>query len=138
MQNDSTTTAPKKAIVLGNPRHLTGDSRRKRAEHLAATDGWACHYCQRSLNSCEQLRCIHSAEMLFGHGMITYSRFREMMHGLDADPSRSPTLDHKTPQSKGGTHEVSNLVLCCPSCNSQKGFSCTYEVFLAKKQQEAA
>jgi 5-methylcytosine-specific restriction endonuclease McrA len=30
------------------------------------------------------------------------------------------TIDHLTPQSRGGTHDLANLVLCCRSCNSRK------------------
>jgi 5-methylcytosine-specific restriction endonuclease McrA len=30
------------------------------------------------------------------------------------------TLDHITPQSRGGTTDNSNLVTCCRSCNSRK------------------
>jgi 5-methylcytosine-specific restriction endonuclease McrA len=31
------------------------------------------------------------------------------------------TLDHVIPISKGGTHELSNLVLACYKCNNEKG-----------------
>lgn len=31
------------------------------------------------------------------------------------------TLDHVVPQSKGGTWSVSNLVLACRHCNSERG-----------------
>ena len=31
------------------------------------------------------------------------------------------TLDHKTPTSRGGAHEVENWQLLCQSCNSSKG-----------------
>jgi hypothetical protein len=31
------------------------------------------------------------------------------------------TLDHKIPQSKGGSHDPENLVTCCLPCNSSKG-----------------
>lgn len=40
------------------------------------------------------------------------------------------TLDHKTPQSKGGTHDDDNLVTCCSSCNSAKRGK-DYDEFLA-------
>lgn len=32
-----------------------------------------------------------------------------------------PTLDHVTPQSRGGSNALWNLVLACPKCNSEKG-----------------
>jgi hypothetical protein len=31
------------------------------------------------------------------------------------------TVDHVIPQSRGGTHDASNLVACCNGCNSEKG-----------------
>ena len=31
------------------------------------------------------------------------------------------TLDHVRPRSMGGTNELSNLVLACPTCNVAKG-----------------
>lgn len=31
------------------------------------------------------------------------------------------SVDHVHPRSKGGTDELSNLVLCCEGCNSAKG-----------------
>jgi 5-methylcytosine-specific restriction endonuclease McrA len=30
------------------------------------------------------------------------------------------TVDHKLPVSKGGTNEITNLVICCQTCNSKK------------------
>jgi len=37
----------------------------------------------------------------------------------DASP-REVTLDHLTPQCRGGTHEPRNLVTACLSCNSRR------------------
>lgn len=31
------------------------------------------------------------------------------------------SLDHKIPQSRGGSHDPENLATCCLSCNSSKG-----------------
>lgn len=30
------------------------------------------------------------------------------------------TIDHKTPLSRGGNHDVDNMVICCRQCNSSK------------------
>ena len=40
-------------------------------------------------------------------------------------------LDHKTPRSKGGAHDLSNIVVSCISCNSKKG-TLTEEEFRIK------
>jgi len=37
------------------------------------------------------------------------------------DCSEDPTVDHKVPVSRGGTHCKTNLVVSCRPCNSQKG-----------------
>lgn len=34
--------------------------------------------------------------------------------------NRDATIDHKTPISCGGDHDVENLVICCRECNSRK------------------
>jgi 5-methylcytosine-specific restriction endonuclease McrA len=34
---------------------------------------------------------------------------------------KNRSLDHITPQTRGGANKPSNLVLTCKSCNSQKG-----------------
>ncbi len=39
-------------------------------------------------------------------------------HGLSIDSS---TIDHVVPLSAGGTHDFSNLVPACRSCNGSKG-----------------
>lgn len=31
------------------------------------------------------------------------------------------TVDHKIPRSRGGSNDISNLVLACVSCNASKG-----------------
>lgn len=35
--------------------------------------------------------------------------------------TKNLTLDHKVPQSRGGSHDPENLCCCCGSCNSSKG-----------------
>ncbi len=39
---------------------------------------------------------------------------------LHAAPARTVTLDHLTPQCRGGTHASSNLITACLSCNSRR------------------
>lgn len=43
-------------------------------------------------------------------------------------------IDHKTPVSRGGTNDVSNLHLTCPRCNMKKG-AMTHEEFLVSKRR---
>ena len=38
-----------------------------------------------------------------------------------ATPLRNFTVDHKVPQSKGGSDHFDNLQLLCGACNSVKG-----------------
>ena len=45
-------------------------------------------------------------------------------------PIHNFTIDHKVPQSKGGTDHIDNLQLLCGACNSMKGTK-TQEEFLA-------
>ena len=35
-------------------------------------------------------------------------------------PGTDMTMDHVIPMSAGGPHDLANLVVCCPSCNSSK------------------
>ena len=35
--------------------------------------------------------------------------------------NEATTVDHLISRKQGGTHELSNLVACCISCNSRKG-----------------
>ena len=51
-------------------------------------------------------------------------------------PFRNLTVDHKTPQSKGGTDHVENLQLLCGSCNSVKGDRDMPYLMAALQQQD--
>ena len=50
-------------------------------------------------------------------------------------PFRNFTVDHITPQSRGGTDHIDNLQLLCNACNSMKG-TMDQASFLAKMRQE--
>jgi hypothetical protein len=43
------------------------------------------------------------------------------------------TLDHITPQSKGGTNFTKNIVCCCHSCNQSKGHSFWEEWYFSQE-----
>ena len=53
------------------------------------------------------------------------------LHG--ADPF-DVTLDHLVPRSKGGTHETTNLVTACRSCNSSRQAK-DWQTWASKKAQ---
>lgn len=48
---------------------------------------------------------------------------------FEGDGRRGRTLDHLIPLSRGGTHEMSNLVLACSKCNGVKGDMTWWEYF---------
>ena len=39
-------------------------------------------------------------------------------------------VDHKTPLSRGGSNDASNIILSCPSCNQRKGVMTHEEFYL--------
>lgn len=57
--------------------------------------------------------------------MVTRMRrehsFGEPYRDYRSTPLNQATLEHVTPQSKGGTHDMENLKLSCPKCNSARG-----------------
>ena len=48
---------------------------------------------------------------------------------------RNLTVDHKKPQSKGGTDHIENLQLLCAACNSSKGTGTQEELISRLKEQ---
>ena len=42
---------------------------------------------------------------------------------------RKLQVDHRTPRSRGGTHDLNNLITACRKCNSKKAYK-TYEEFI--------
>ncbi len=74
--------------------------------------GWFCRYCGVPLA-----------------GLATPEKFvKYWMDGewvVTINPTlrdhRSVNLDHVIPKCRGGSNALTNLVLCCPQCNSRKG-----------------
>jgi len=54
--------------------------------------------------------------------------------GSGINNKNTATVDHKIPQSKGGTNDYFNLVACCWGCNSAKK-DLTMNEFLLHKLQ---
>ena len=48
---------------------------------------------------------------------------------------RNLTVDHITPQSKGGTDQIENLQLLCAACNSTKGTGTQAQLIERLKEQ---
>lgn len=83
---------------------------------IAERDGdWTCHYCGAELAS------------------ITHTPERVVLrddHYICVEGYTFVTVDHVIPVSRGGSHDLDNLVLACHNCNSRKGVK-SYEEFTA-------
>lgn len=73
-----------------------GQARINKINALIERDGLTCFYCERELMTVEEAERFPRAHTV-------------------------PTLDHLLPRSLGGSNDLSNLVLACPSCNTKKG-----------------
>lgn len=81
---------------------------RQLAPQLAARDGgWVCHYCG------EPLRNQGTPNVQVEAHRNHYGRWQTCID--------EATIDHVIPTSKGGTHDIDNLVLACNTCNARKG-----------------
>ena len=80
-------------------------------DKLAERDGgYFCAYCGAELIEDNQL-----AKHVIRIGRLTIISF------IFPPDKKQITVDHVVPRSKGGSHKLENLVLCCGSCNSSKG-----------------
>lgn len=77
-------------------------------------------------------------------GTITYAVRKRLLHDAvlccycsEKLTNKTKTLDHKEPLSRGGLHGVSNIAVCCASCNSKKNNK-PYSVWLAGLQVSCA
>lgn len=77
---------------------------------LANRDGgWVCHYCKVPVGFAEDI-----GELKTIGGQAFYQISRDSTVKLFS-------IDHKTPKSKGGSDDLSNLLLTCRKCNQRKG-----------------
>jgi 5-methylcytosine-specific restriction endonuclease McrA len=66
---------------------------------LIERDGPACHYC--------------------GVGLLTWGEYLAA-NSTALSRKRVATVDHRTPQIRGGPHRLWNCVLACHGCNAHK------------------
>lgn len=99
---------------------------RKRCVNVKQCRQWAvpgksyCVVCQRTKNayySDPTYQANRSAVLMAAHGECQCNGCG-MCHG---DCQRTPTTaDHIIPRSRGGTHDIGNLLAVCVQCNSSK------------------
>lgn len=58
------------------------------------------------------------------------------LHKPGTKMGRNTHLDHKRAQALGGSHDLSNLVVCCKVCNREKGKK-PYKQFLEDRRKQA-
>lgn len=113
------------------PDEIQTPLRQQRMKALAETQGWQCHYCHIPLvprgqeyNYCLQIapsdRYRQSRPVFLGNSYTWW---------LLPEGMGEPTLDHIIPLSRGGTHDIDNLVLACKSCNSRRHSRHTYQEY---------
>lgn len=104
---------PKKAKAAAKQREVRTKPMTKQARLWMESQG-RCHYC----------------------GSILIRKTRKQKH-LAMPPHQTPTIDHKTPKSKGGSSAIGNLVLACMACNFRKADK-PYEVFIMEIRNNEA
>jgi 5-methylcytosine-specific restriction endonuclease McrA len=82
----------------------------KFGQKLADRDGMICHYCGKRIHFAKDVR-----KEIRARG-VDIDRY-----GYKLIDMLAATVDHVIPRSKGGTDDLSNLVLACNECNRTKG-----------------
>jgi 5-methylcytosine-specific restriction endonuclease McrA len=80
------------AITPKPPPFKTQTFSRAKRMRIFKRDGWQCFYCSRAV----------------------------VMASEGADRPSWASVDHRVPQSRGGSHKLENLVTACMSCNGLK------------------
>lgn len=82
----------------------------------------------------------YSNEKINGNDFISYEDFltlwncNECYYCGKVVVNREKTIDHKIPITRGGTNNLTNIVICCQSCNSKKSNK-TEEEFLNERNK---
>jgi 5-methylcytosine-specific restriction endonuclease McrA len=92
---------------MSNRRKAFGSKRQRLYIRLVERDGLTCHYCHAKLAS---------ADMSEGWAYHAASDAWMLTPGY-----RYCHIDHVIPMSRGGSDDLSNLVLSCSTCNEAKG-----------------
>lgn len=114
----------------------TRSAKKNHTKKLAATASWwkahpkenvakVFKWSRENPSKVKALRVARSARLRNAHGMVTSVQIDELFNlyrGLCAycaNPAR--TIDHVVPLSRGGPHEIGNLLPACARCNFSKG-----------------
>lgn len=62
-------------------------------------------------------KCAYCGKQMVRYNDLDNDLFRDEAHNYRHDYCN---IDHVTPLSKGGLHEISNIVLACKACNMEK------------------
>lgn len=118
----------------GVPRDRRDYDARTREQKAARTRRWALEHPERRQINEAKRRALKKGS--FGSGVSTeqWSAICEEFGGRCAYCAsvRPLTLDHVDPLSKGGAHDVGNVVPACKSCNTSK-LNRTIIVWLARR-----
>ena len=98
----------------GKPWSGTAEYKRIRRHAYPETEGRG--------NGTRRLRMIEQSD-----GTITPQAVGNLFKTAELCPycwcmlTNNKSLDHRVPLARGGAHSISNVVVCCRSCNSKKG-----------------
>lgn len=120
------------ALTRDAKREYDREYRAKRAEHLDAI-----HKAWRAKNP-DKIRTIRftyaarrRAQEAGGDSTAAIHKWAaaaaKVCHWCGKKCAKSYHIDHYVPLSKGGKHEISNLVIACPKCNIRKNAKDPYE-----------
>lgn len=125
------------------PLNITNMRRAVALLHLGKAE--VVETCDRPLRSARSLTQAPSVVRLAYYVRRPYPQLRVSRKGIFArdnhqcqycgETNLPLTLDHVVPISRGGTHEWTNLVTCCVTCNNQKGNRTPHEARMDFIQQ---
>ena len=109
IKNRERILAKTKEWAKNNPEKRKAIKDRWRAKNRELTNFYTRKYIYRRKNA--------GGNLSFEDEMFIYSKFPVCPY---CNTSKSDTLDHVVPLSKGGSNDISNVIAVCRSCNSKK------------------